>query len=68
MQILCTTHHDKAHDKDTHRQGCRNKRKTVDTDKALAHIRQESLIEALITLQYELRMKRFSLTLGRARD
>lgn len=40
----------------------------VDTDKDLAHISQESLIEGLITVQYELRMKRFSLTLGRALD
>lgn len=40
----------------------------VDTDKDLEHTSQESLIEGLITVQYELRMKRFSLTSGRAQD
>lgn len=51
--------------------GCwRKKRITgpVNTDTDLAHITQESLIEGLITVQYELRMKRLGLTLGRAGD
>ena len=34
----------------------------VDTDTDWAHITQESLIKGLITVQYELRMKRFNLT------
>lgn len=34
----------------------------LDTGTDWAHIAQESLIEGLITVQYELRMKRFTLT------
>lgn len=40
----------------------KKKQELVHTNTDWTHIAQESLTEGLITVQYELRMKRFSLT------
>lgn len=44
------------------------RKQLVDTDTGWAFIAQESLIGGLITVQWELRMKRFGLTWGRSVD